>query len=289
MLHTIHHEAIWTHWTISRKWNDQHIWEGLMDLLNLFQKKYSRFDQKSLTWQLNLNRSVQTSDRMLIEMIQYGKKAQELTQGLFSLFVGSHLENLWYNSDYQFIPNWSKASIQGCDIVIWDNEISLIWNGNLDLGWLGKWFVIDELKKIILDQWVTSFLINWGGDIYQQDEESLWWPITLQDPKNSDLYIWSLTTKQWWYASSWTSFRQRWKWLHHLINAVTWLPVQTEIIWAFTYHPHSALAADLASTILFISPLEKIDYFASRLEVEYLIVFEDYSSVRSSHYPINLE
>lgn len=289
MIYTVYHEAVWTHWTISREWsNEDTIWTIIVDLLNDFQQKYSRFDSQSILSQLNQKRILHSDDAVLVDMIRHWEQAQILTNGLFSLFVWSHLENLWYNANYDFVPTKKLSDISQSKIIIDNHIIQLVWDWNLDLGWLWKWYVIDVIKNQFIKEWITSFLINWWWDIYQQDLTQLRWTIMLQDPINLESYVWATSSHIWWYASSGTKHRKRWDDLHHLIDATTGMPVITSIIWVYTYHFSSALLADIASTILFISPLDKIEYYSKELWVEFFILFSDYSSIRSSWYPFKL-
>ena len=287
-LHTYTGSGIWTTWHIQRyssETSSVFLQREIRKLISTFESKYSRFDQNSLIWQLNTNKTIQTNDEDLYSMIALWQESEQKSHGYFSLFVGWKLESLWYGIQAP------TDQINESFLVVEKNTntIRIEGNGHIDLWWIGKWYLISLIEKLFVENNITLYRINGGGDIaIAQGDDAVFGDILLKHPLEENQYIGSIQLSQGACCSSGTFYRHRtyeWNVVHHLIDPKTWLSVQTPIIAVYIIHP-SIIIADIASTTLFVSPLEYTEQIAQDFWVEYMIVFDDLSSIRSPGFPL---
>ena len=162
---------------------------------------------------------------------------------------------------------------------------------HIDLGGIGKGFLIDKVKDFLLSNKVQYFFINAGGDIYATSEFDNPIEFALENPFDINQMIGKIKIKNESIASS-SPARRKWKdknsdkEFHHLIDMKTNSPV-SEIAGVFTLG-QNATDADLASTAIFVSPKELHNKIASAFGVEYMVVFNDGSYSKSSNYKAEL-
>lgn len=291
-------EWIGTHWEFflytnqhtSSKYNEMigFIQQTIMQ----FESDYSRFTDTSLVWKLNHHRTIETDNQEFWGLLRFCEYLTIITDGYFDIKVWGILEDLWYDAEYSFTEKKQKKagvhqatlSEQGSNIEIIWNTITLKGNANIDLGGIGKGFLIRKIGQGLLQQGVESFCINAWGDIWTYGSDCTQ-PILIQHPTDTSLILGQLETKKGCFAASWALYRSRGKGKHHLIDPHTHQPVKSPILSVHTYHPSDIVLADLASTVLFVCPHDSIPVYASRLGVEYMAISNDLSIVCSKWYP----
>lgn len=252
-------EGIGTHWwldildevSIS---NQLIIKNTIINEIKNFETQYSRFKKDSLISQLSSNKFIPEQGSELAEMLNFAEKVRVLTGGYFDISVGYILTNLGYGN-----------------------------SNSIDLGGLGKGWLIDKLAKILKGYNLNNFTINGGGDIYTSGDKRLFY---LENPLNDSEYIGSIVIQNSSIAAS-SGNKRRWKnnqqnINHHLINPKNKSSV-SGISGVFT-QAKSALYADVASTCLFVSPSQFLNQIIDFFEVEYLMVFPDASYTKSYRY-----
>lgn len=269
-------------------------------LIYSFEQKYSRFLPDSLVSQLNSKRFLSSDDRDLFQMLQLWEKYREKTAGYFSLFVGSALEELGYGKKTlrpsDTYPQGASRSLtrEGKwvfqdQITLKEGIITLSWNKHIDLGGIGKGYLIDNLAKYFQSQGITRYMINGGGDILiAQDDIQDFWRVWLQHPLIDDEMIWSLELFHAALAGSGTRYRKRqiqdW-FAHHLIDPHTGKSADNSLLSVFVTHSDSIIA-DIMATTLFVMPIDKIEKVATDVGVEFCLVFDDMSSIRSKGFGV---
>jgi FAD:protein FMN transferase len=159
--------ALGTNWEILLQVN-QSIEEELLKTVYEFERLYSRFDNNSLVSQLNNNRVINNANAELIDMIKISQKWFKISNCKFNILVGDYLEKSGYNQQLTFSDYEIKSAQIGnpiTDIIIDNSTILLKGNSRLDLGGVGKGYLIDKLKNILLNHRIQDFIINGGGDI----------------------------------------------------------------------------------------------------------------------------
>ncbi len=282
-------------------------WSGLKSELSRmifnFEELYSRFNTNSLVGRLNQAKILGSFPIELVEMIIYGQQIKQLTRGYFDIFIGHLMENIGYDEKYdqnlrktrEFKPENSTLFIKKPDDLVLSqyldenllnltcNEIRISNEVKLDLGGLGKGWLVDKLSKFLIEKGHKFYTINGGGDIFTTglglEKEKIW----LENPFNFEEVIGSVELANSAVACS-SSNRRKFGQNHHLINPLDQSRVIDQIAAVFTY-ASSTLQADVASTCLFICPETQYVEIAATLQTEYLIVYSDGSYRKSDNYP----
>lgn len=294
-------EWIGTHRHIQRVGTDEEehlrITQAIIQRIEDFEHAYSRFISDSLLSQLNKKRELAHAPWELIEMLTLGVQYHNISEGYFSLLLGSVMEKIGYDASYSFEPTWkltpkdlsaysSQEHTPSTALTIRSDHISLSGEQNVDLGGIGKWYLIDKLRYYFVQQGMETYSINGGWDIFHCDPEGLFGAVGIQHPGSQEEILAEVELREGALASSGSYQRKRGQNLHHLINPLTELPAETVLAAVHTYHPQQTTIADIASTALFVAPIEKIEYLAQRLDVEYLLIFQDLSALFSPGFPI---
>lgn len=207
-----------------------------------FEQKYSRFIHNNFLHSLNTLKLAPVS-RELVSLIRLAKKVSTLTQGHFDITVLPFLENRGYGIEKNKLSEkfWSE------NIEITQDTIILHNNVCIDLGSLGKWYLIDYLFKIIC-KYSQSFIIDFWGDIKVHWSQKIY----LEDGENPEMYVWEICLEDRAIASSSTS-RRNFSGHTHLINPNS-PEEKSEIKTVFVTHK-KAIFADIFATALHVSSL----------------------------------
>jgi len=103
--------------------------------------------------------------------------AKNQTSGLFNIGLENQLRAIGYGKPTQtieLVPDINKL------IKITASDIQLIGQSNIDLGGLGKGYLIELIAKYLRSQGYHNFLINGGGDILVRGDYPQ--TITLENP-----------------------------------------------------------------------------------------------------------
>ena len=142
------------------------------ELCRRYEQEFSRTLEDSTLYRLNHNTAAArqlSSD--LQSLVATGLRYYELSGGLFDLTVAP-LSDLWqFSSATPAVPD--EAALH--DALMHVGAHSLNLNGNtlhyedtavqLDLGSIAKGYIADRLKEYLIEQGVTSALIDLGGNI----------------------------------------------------------------------------------------------------------------------------
>ena len=291
--HTLSYDNLGTHWyiTIYDTVSDNQkelLNQTIQTYLGSFERMYSRFRNDSIVAQLSNEWVVENPSQELIDMLTFVIDIEEKSEWYFSILLADTLTSSWYGKHI-----WEQKPLDVVPLksilTISSTKITLAPWYSLDFWWFGKGWAVDGVAQIVQDSGIWHAIINGGGDIRVltiDDPHTL----ILEDPMDHTKSIWKIQLTQWWVAASSPNRRKRmheWKLYHHLINPHTKQSVQSPLIAVHTYAKNTLLA-DVASTILFVCPLEKVESIAQKLWVEYFLVFDDYSTMRSKGYPWKL-
>ncbi len=213
-----------------------------------FEEKYSRFIEWNWLYELNMARSWildQESRKMITFMLEVAKKSS----GYFDPTVWKRLTELWYGNKKIATKNnlewfWDYRDIE----VIWD-VITLHGDILLEFGGVGKWYLIDVLKKTLCESGATTarYLINFWWDLYGK----WWWKVGLESPFASDEVIWVIDLEDDFLAcSAWT--KRKWGNHHHLIDPHTWISA-TEVVASYVEGDSGMIADAYATTLCVMS------------------------------------
>jgi len=257
-----------------------------------FEQNYSRFLDTSSISRLNQEKSITNFPAEFYEMLSFGQKCGIKSLGNFNLAVGGILEDLGYDASYSFASKTnSKSDIyeltQNPFLVLNPDYIQIRPETKLDLGGLGKGWLIDKIASLLLKNEVKYFSINGGGDIYGSSNHGKELEFILENPNDTTQAIGQIQIQNQGLASS-SPNRRSWvdkntgQIENHLINLKE-SQFDNQKLAVFT-SGKNALLADVASTSIFVAEIAEIEIIAKNFEVEFLIIWSDFSFTQSRDY-----
>ncbi len=175
----------------------------LTDEIDRFGVTYSRFRKDSLLMKLNREKHV-TYDKDLASMLAGGLQMENATNGIFSLFIQNKLEEKGYGALGGVVTKEKNM------VTISEEGITLT-GGLLDLGGIGKGYLVDKLAFLLKEQLGCEyFLINAGGDMYATSEHGEPITVFMEHPKHKDRVIGEIKLLNQAFCSS-SSYVRSWK------------------------------------------------------------------------------
>lgn len=284
-------QGIGTHWMFCiydeiSKDKYQRLTEGIVAITQTFEKNYSRFLPDSYVSQLSAKGELTNFPHELYEMLLYSQKISEITHNAFSVTIANKLEEYGYDSKYSFTKK--ESALNGSVLELTPKKITLLPGTKLDLGGIGKGWLLDKLAMHLKAEGIQYFYINGGGDIVATSNFEKEIEFDLENPSNTDETIGKISIKDSAIACS-APNRRQWtdklsgKMYHHLINNKSGELI-TDLKAIFTYGK-TALHADSASTALFVSDFEDYKLIKEFFNVEYLLITSDNNAIRTNNYP----
>lgn len=246
-------EALGTVWhfeSLNDKNIDQKIIAEINKMVYDFESNFSRFNKESVVSKLNNSGSINNPPKELVDMMQYAHDVYIKTDGVFNIFIGGQLNNLGYGDG-------KKSKLNKSD---WDqtlisvDKISIPKSASIDLGGLGKGWLIDKISQLFIDSGYEEYVINGGGDLYVNSKTPI--ELILEHPYDKSQQIG--TTKIAKGALAVSSITKR-SWNksgekhHHIIDPVSNMPTNNNIVASFI-KAENALTADTMATCLIIRP-----------------------------------
>lgn len=279
-------EAIGTIWFIEifDKKVDKSIQNIVIKTISEFETNYSRFKSDSLISKLNTQRHLKDVSTELFSIINFGERLRKLTDNNFSLGVGSILEKRGYDSNYSFSSKESNKVDRNTNMfkTLSKDTLELHELVKIDIGGIGKGWIVDKVANLIKQMGFVGFFINAGGDIYATQQNQQGFTFILENPLNTNQKIGEITIENSAIASS-SSNRRSWvdkntgKRNTHIVGE------NEDIAGVFTQAPKT-LHADATATCLLVTPPELWSNLRKKLQTEFLIVFKDGGYVKTENY-----
>jgi thiamine biosynthesis lipoprotein len=274
----IEFEALGTHWEIIADSDVSWIEDDVFD----FEKKYSRFDDDSLVSQINNGQlgSEIKIDQELCEMLELGKQLEKTCDGYFNLNIARTLESYGYDKDLSFVgrlgsntKDWSSGKWE-----IKRGKLLLEEGVRLDLGAVGKGYLVDKLAKRLRDEGSVDFLVNAGGDVMMGTVPK---KVAIENPVSSSEYISVVEVFDKCVMTS-SGEKRKVGSFHHLIDGKTRKPasylLQASVI------SDNAAVADGVATAMMVSPYEYTHRLFEQFDVAYLLVTQDMKMIKSKNW-----
>lgn len=245
--------------------------QQVVDFLEMFNAKYSRFKPDSIVSSFNREREV-AHDKDLETMLLYGEKISLATEGAFSLYRGRAIAEKGYGaaSGSDFAEVKSSVTTSGSNMFLSGNQL-------IDLGGIGKGYAIDCIAAILKNSGFDAFVVNGGGDMYVACRAGDSIAVHLQHPLRSDEVIGSVNLSNQSLCAS-SSYVRMWKkdgeYKNHFVTD------DNKEIWAASFVVgESACVADVLATVccLFVDQEEQLRKIAHTTGVRYLVINEDFS------------
>jgi thiamine biosynthesis lipoprotein len=135
----------------------------------------------------------------LFYLIQRGLKISELTKGLFDITFAS-IDKVWYfdkpMSEFP-TPAAIAQSVRNINYkyVQLDSENKTVFITNkgtkIELGAIGKGYIANQIKELLLSYGIQAGLVNAGGDLvcWGKNNEGYPWRVGIADPNKKESYI----------------------------------------------------------------------------------------------------
>lgn len=285
-------EGIGTHWWIFLQGTDstqnKKIKDDFLTILKQFDTDFSRFKEHSYVSKLNKDKEISDFPIELFDMLTYCENISFITNGYFSATAGSALNKLGYDDGYSFTQKEGTYK-RGFITQLTEEKIEITDNASIDLGGIGKGWLIDKYTRYLKESGIKHFLINGGGDIYATNQpDGTPFTVQLENPFHSEETIGQIELNN---AAVACSSPSRRKWsdkisgqeFHHLIDVKSGIPVDS-VAAVFTYGS-SSLATDASSTALFVTPPDWHKGIADFFKVEYMIISKKGQVFKTKNYP----
>ena len=236
-----------------------------------FEANYSRFRPDSLLTRLNRAKRLEKPPAELLRMLTIACEYYELSEGYFNIATETHQRAQGYDAAYSFVddPRLQPVTLGIDDALHFDEQgVLLDSRVTLDLGGLGKGFLIDKLAAEFWRKFnLRYFVINGGGDIYATSNQGR--PI--------ELHLVSSHDRQWHGKVSVTNRAlcasspklRSWGRRTHIINPLTpdVIPTRSSFVLA-----RSAVEADILATVATLVPAEKFAHLVQDRAVDFKII-----------------
>lgn len=283
---TFQFPAIGTHWQIdidqkiSQK-KESALLAAIAERIELYDKTYSRFRTDSLTYQASQKPGTYLFPQDFLPLIALYDNLYTITDGEVTPLIGNVLADAGYDATYSLKPKkllkpkaWKDVlEIKGQSLTVKTPVI-------LDFGAAGKGYLIDIIAQLLIDNNITSFCIDAGGDILTKQDKPL--RVGLESPQNTKQVIGVIPIQNQSICAS-AGNRRKWGNFHHIINPKTLEPVTT-ILSAWIVADTALLADGLATAIFFTSPKKLQKYY----NFEYLLLFPDFRIEKSAGFHAEL-
>ncbi len=268
---TYEFEAIGTHWWLELyggKTFDDDLRTDIAAYCEDFDAQYSRFIDTSLISRLNRGKAVEYPPAELLQMLEFARELYEASQGAFDISVGGVLHELGYGKRSMGAPMsesfWEHATITS-------DRLKTPKGSVIDLGGLGKGWMIDHIADIMREHGHEYFLINGGGDLYVSAEKPM--EFALEHPTEDGVGIGTTRIQQGALAVS-SPYKRSWehagKTHHHLIDPQTGLPSESSVASSYV-RAETALVADAVASIVLLRP-ELVESLKQRYNVQVILI-----------------
>lgn len=283
--------ALGTRWAIllDHSLPTEDLFKQLENLYSDFEIKYSRFIDSSEVSQLNSSLlKTHKISKELTEMLLIGNTLYDLTDGYFTLSISSLLEAYGYDRSYSFKEEDEKIQeFSSKKIYLEKNKLTKEPSTHIDIGAIGKGYLIDMIANFLKENNYSHFLIDGGGDMFATQKHSgKAWNTGLSFPNNTAKILGTVKLVNKALAVS-GSDKRRVGTFHHLLNPYTKRPVD-EVIYTAVIAKNAAIA-DSCATALFVCPKKYWDIISKAFNIEYMVITRDGRGVMSKNFGISFE
>ncbi len=275
---------------------DEDILNNAINLIDKYENIYSKTIESSELYKLNkrslkaINNNSYTykiSDE-LADIISYGLKYSQLSNGAFDITIDP-ITSLWdFKSDSPSLPNEELLSeavsqVDYENIILEGNTITLKnKETKIELGAVGKGYIGDKVKDYLVSQGVGSAIINLGGNIVtigeKPDGDSF--KIGIQKPfadRNEIIAVMDIRDKSVVTSGIYERyFKVDGRLYHHIISPDTGYPYDNNLISVTIVSPDS-VDGDGLSTVCFALGLEKgMDLIKGLDDIHGIFLTKDY-------------
>jgi thiamine biosynthesis lipoprotein len=259
-MHRTTFEALGTVFTV-QVWDplSAHEYAALIELAKTcardFDNTYSRFKADSLITQMSRAVGVYAVPHDLVCMLQLYEKLNHATGGAINPAIGFALADTGYDAAYslQEAPIIRATPRLADAVLIIDaTHVDMRAQVLLDLGALGKGYLVDRITELFIDRGLQHFLVDGSGDIRYVGKDDTPILCGLEHPTDTSKVIGTLSITGGSLCASATN-RRTWGSRNHYIDPESKQSPQ-EVIATWVYADTAALADGLSSALFFVEP-----------------------------------
>lgn len=251
-------EAIGTLWAIEMEAADEdehRLRQLIARRIEAFDATYSRFRSDSFVGKFSVPGEY-PMPRDGLPLFEWYKALYDATQAKVTPLVGSLMNDIGYDPTYSFKekkptrpPRWEEA------IDYTPQTITVKQPIVFDVGAAGKGYLVDLIAQVLLENHITNFTINAGGDIRRHTVNGEPIRIGLENPFNTEQVIGVVTLQNGSICAS-SGARRKWGTYMHIIDPET-LASPTDVVatWVIA---DDAMVADGLATALFFTPAAQL-------------------------------
>ncbi|MGV9001524.1 MAG: FAD:protein FMN transferase [Candidatus Saccharimonadaceae bacterium] len=276
--HNWQFEGIGTKWEIvSFAKLTEDVKSRILQTVEAFDKTYSRFRPNSLlriAGEASGSYDFPKSSKLIFDFYD---ELWDISEHKVTPMVGDRLATAGYDEVYSLKPNQIISPILNYKQILRRDgtRIQLQQKAQVDIGAVGKGFLIDEVTHLLKDEGHTSFIVDGSGDMRVVGE--MIETVGLEDPRDTSQVIGMVKLSESSLCAS-ASNRRAWGDWHHILDPTNAKPVQDIIAtWVIA---ESAMVADGLATALFFVSAQKL---AEQYTYEYARMHAD-GSVEYSNY-----
>ncbi|MBP6944816.1 FAD:protein FMN transferase [Patescibacteria group bacterium] len=255
--------------------------ENIKARIELFDRAYSRFREDSLVTEMSTRTGVFELPEDAALMMRLYEQLYHITKGAMTPLIGQVLVEAGYDANYSLQPKELHHPPTWEDTLVFSSPSTLEVKQPivLDVGAMGKGYLIDLVVELLLGEGVRSFCVEAGGDMRQCDAVGNSLRVGLEHPDDATQVVGVVEINNVSVCGS-AGNRRKWSTFHHIINPHTLTsPRDILAIWAVA---KTTMLADAMTTALFFAPPEVLlKYYA----FEYVIMYADYTAKISKGFP----
>ncbi len=176
-------EAIGTHWTIDAP---DELKEIILKRIAAFDLLYSRFRDDSWVTKLSLEAGTYDLPADAEPMFSLYRDLYKITDGYVTPLIGQVLVDAGYDKDYSFkqIKPLTQPPVWDDVIEYAPPKIIMKKPALLDVGALGKGYLVDIIGSVLEKEGIKDYCIDAGGDILHKNEKGDSIRIGLEHPED---------------------------------------------------------------------------------------------------------
>lgn len=265
----------------------------IKNLIINFEKSFSRFLDTSEVSRLNKTDGKFSASAEMIKIMLKAKKFHLETAGIFDPTILQTLKNVGYGKSFSLLDSdksqWNNHKLSnglndeiGFQKIIIDKREGTILKPigtQIDLGGIGKGYIVDMIVELIDKKGYDNYWISAGGDMHVsgQTEIGQLWQIGIQNPRALDKDIAKIQVPISGLAIATSGVAKR-QWTingqikHHLIDPRTGDSAKNDLL-AVTIITDTVTRADVyAKTVFILGPKKGIDFINEHQTVEGLLI-----------------
>lgn len=272
-------DAIGTKWEIVSSLSISHSLKiRITKAIEDFDLTYSRFRSDSLVRKMAETPGEYEMPKSAETILNFYDELWDITEKKVTPMVGDVLVSAGYDEKYSLRPqatispafNYKKTVERS------GTKVTLTHKAHIDIGAVGKGFLIDEIAQLLKNEGHDSFVVDGSGDMKVVGERVE--VVGLENPHNTTEVIGTVNITNRALGASATN-RRAWGNWHHIVDPIAGTPVQ-DIVATWVLADSAMIADGIATALFFISPQK----LAERYTYEYLRIRADGSAEYSNYF-----